>query len=463
MSDILIVDDEKDIRELISEILIDEGYSTRMSSNSADCLSQVHKEPPGLLILDIWLKDSNMDGIDILKKVKVDYPHVPVVIISGHGNIEIAVSAIKQGAYDFIEKPFNIEQLLVVVRRAMETSSLRRENIELKQKDLVEYELKGESNVFRNFIANLGKVAKANSRVLITGSSGSGKEVSARYIHDNSNYSSGNFIAINCLVSDQNELDRMLFGFEYNENSIEVGALEKANGGTIFLDEVSELPLHLQGKLLKVFVENSLNRIGSNKKVDIDLRVISSTNVDLSEKIIKKTFREDLFHRLNVVPIKTPDLSDRVEDIPILAIYFAEKLATVNGLTNRKFTNEALTFLQSMSWPGNIRQLRNVIERVLILGNPSDEITSDELILSEAKAQDTGKKNSLISSDLASMSLREAREVFERDYLVLQINRFGGNISKTAAFIEMERSALHRKLKSLGINSGQKINQDASN
>ena len=463
MSDILIVDDEKDIRELISEILIDEGYSTRMSSNSADCLSQVHKEPPGLLILDIWLKDSNMDGIDILKKVKVDYPHVPVVIISGHGNIEIAVSAIKQGAYDFIEKPFNIEQLLVVVRRAMETSSLRRENIELKQKDLVEYELKGESNVFRNFIANLGKVAKANSRVLITGSSGSGKEVSARYIHDNSNYSSGNFITINCLVSDQNELDRMLFGFEYNENSIEVGALEKANGGTIFLDEVSELPLHLQGKLLKVFVENSLNRIGSNKKVDIDLRVISSTNVNLSEKINKKTFREDLFHRLNVVPIKTPDLSDRVEDIPILAIYFAEKLATVNGLTNRKFTNEALTFLQSMSWPGNIRQLRNVVERVLILGNPSDEITSDELILSEAKAQDTGKKNSLISSDLASMSLREAREVFERDYLVLQINRFGGNISKTAAFIEMERSALHRKLKSLGINSGQKINQDASN
>ena len=463
MSDILIVDDEKDIRELISEILIDEGYSTRMSSNSADCLSQVHKEPPDLLILDIWLKDSNMDGIDILKKVKVDYPHVPVVIISGHGNIEIAVSAIKQGAYDFIEKPFNIEQLLVVVRRAMETSSLRRENIELKQKDLIEYELKGESNVFRNFIANLGKVAKANSRVLITGSSGSGKEVSARYIHDNSNYSSGNFIAINCLVSDQNELDRMLFGFEYNENSIEVGALEKANRGTIFLDEVSELPLHLQGKLLKVFVENSLNRIGSNKKVDIDLRVISSTNVDLSEKIIKKTFREDLFHRLNVVPIKTPDLSDRVEDIPILAIYFAEKLAKVNGLTNRKFTNEALTFLQSMSWPGNIRQLRNVVERVLILGNPSDEITSDELILSEAKAQDTGKKNSLISSDLASMSLREAREVFERDYLVLQINRFGGNISKTAAFIEMERSALHRKLKSLGINSGQKINQDASN
>ena len=456
MSDILIVDDEKDIRELISEILIDEGYSTRISANSAECLGQIHRELPSLLILDIWLKDSNMDGIDILKKVKVDYPQVPVVIISGHGNIEIAVSAIKQGAYDFIEKPFNIEQLLVVVRRAMETSSLRRENKELKQKDLVEYELKGESSIFRSFTANLEKVAKANSRVLITGSSGSGKEVSARYIHDNSNHASGSFIVINCSVSDQNELDRTLFGFENNDGSIEFGALEKANGGTIFLDEVSEIPLHLQGKLLRVLVENSLIRIGGNKKVDVDFRVISSTNVDLAEKIDKKSFREDLFHRLNVVPIKTPNLSDRVEDIPILAEYFVEKLALVNGLAIRKFTNEALTFLQGMSWPGNIRQLRNVIERVLILGDPSDKITSDELVLSEAKARDTRESKNLISSDLASMSLREAREVFERDYLELQISRFGGNISKTAAFIEMERSALHRKLKSLGINSGQK-------
>ena len=456
MSDILIVDDEKDIRELISEILIDEGYSTRMSANSAECLNQVQRKPPSLLILDIWLKDSNMDGIDILKKVKVDYPHLPVVIISGHGNIEIAVSAIKQGAYDFIEKPFNIEQLLVVVRRAMETSSLRRENIELKQKDLVEYELKGESAVFRNFIVNLEKIAKANSRVLITGSSGSGKEVSARYIHDNSNHSSGNFIAVNCSVSDQNELDRMLFGYTNNNGYSEVGALEKANGGTIFLDEVSEIPLYLQGKLLKVLVEKTLSKIGSNEKIDVDIRVISSTNVDLAEKIDKKIFREDLFHRLNVVPIKTPNLSDRVEDIPILAEYFVEKLASVNGLAHRKFSKEALTFLQGMSWPGNIRQLRNVVERVLILGDPSSKITSDELVLSEAKSRDRGENSNLTSSDLAGMSLREAREVFERDYLTLQINRFGGNISKTAAFIEMERSALHRKLKSLGINSGHK-------
>ena len=457
MSDILIVDDEKDIRELISEILVDEGYSTRLSSNSSECLKQVSISPPSLLILDIWLKDSNMDGIDILKKVKVDYPEVPVVIISGHGNIEIAVSAIKQGAYDFIEKPFNIEQLLVVVRRAMETSSLRRENTELKKKDIVEYELKGESTIFRNFMSSLDKVSKANSRVLISGSSGSGKELSARYIHKNSKQAAGNFIAINCSVSDQDELERMLFGVETNVGLQEVGALEKANGGTIYFDEIGEIPLELQGKLLKFLVENTISRLGSNKQLNVDLRVISSTNSDLSEKIKSKKFREDLFHRLNVVPIKTPSLSERIDDIPVLAKYFVEKLSFSNGLAYREFTNEALSFLQGMNWPGNIRQLRNLIERVLILGNPADKITSEELVFTGPKADDSSDKVNLISSELAGMSLREAREIFEKDYLLLQINRFGGNISKTAAFVEMERSALHRKLKSLGINSGQKI------
>ena len=457
MSDILIVDDEKDIRELISEILIDEGFSTRLSSNSAECLNQVSSAPPSLLILDIWLKDSNMDGIDILKKVKVDYPHVPIVIISGHGNIEIAVSAIKQGAYDFIEKPFNIEQLLVVVRRAMETSSLRRENKELKQKDTAEYELKGESIIFRNFMSSLNKVSKASSRVLISGSSGSGKKTSARYIHENSKQSAGNFIAINCSVSDQDELDRMLFGIENKDGLQEVGALEKANGGTIYLDEVAEMPLDLQGKLLKFLVERTTNRIGSNKKLNVDLRVISSTNSDFPEKIKSKKFREDLFHRLNVVPIKTPSLSERIDDIPLLAKYFVEQLSSIDGFSYREFTNEALSFLQAMNWPGNIRQLKNLIERVLILGNPAEKISSDELALTGPKVKDSGEKINLISSELAGMSLREAREIFERDYLTLQINRFGGNISKTAVFVEMERSALHRKLKSLGVNSSQKI------
>jgi len=456
MNDILIVDDEKDIRELISEILIDEGFSTRLSSNSVECLDQVSTAPPSLLILDIWLKDSNMDGIDILKKVKVDYPQVPVVIISGHGNIEIAVSAIKQGAYDFIEKPFNIEQLLVVVRRAMEASSLRRENKELKQKDTVEYEIKGESTIFRSLVSSLDKVSKANSRVLITGSSGSGKEISARYIHENSKQSAGNFVVINCSVSGQGELDRMLFGAESKNGLQEAGALEKANGGTIYLDEVSEMPLDLQGKLLKFLVEKTISRPGSNIRLDVDIRVISSTNSDLTEKIKSKKFREDLFHRLNVVPIKIPGLSERIDDIPILAKYFVEKLSSSNGFAHREFTNEALSFLQGMNWPGNIRQLRNLIERVLILGNPADKISSEELVLTGPKAEDSSDKINLISSELAGMSLREAREIFERDYLMLQINRFGGNISKTAAFVEMERSALHRKLKSLGINSSQK-------
>ena len=457
MSDILIVDDEKDIRELISEILIDEGYSTRLSSNSAECLNQVSNDPPSLLILDIWLKDSNMDGIDILKKVKVEYPNVPIVIISGHGNIEIAVSAIKQGAYDFIEKPFNIEQLLVVVKRAMETSSLRRENKELKQKDTVQYELEGESSVFRNLMINLDKVSSTKSRVFLTGSSGSGKDTSARYIHENSKQSSGNFITINCSVFESDELDRMLFGFENKEGVQEVGALENANRGTIYLDEVSEMSLDLQGKILKFLVENSVGRPGSSKKVDIECRVISSSNSDLLEQIKNKQFREDLFHRLNVVPIKIPNLSDRIDDIPVLAKHFVKEFSSVNGLPSREFTDEALSFLQGMNWPGNIRQLKNVIERVLILGDPTDKVTSDELMFTRPKAQDSGEKVYSISSELAGMSLREAREIFERDYLLLQINRFGGNISKTAAFVEMERSALHRKLKSLGINSSKKL------
>ena len=456
MNDILIVDDEKDIRELISEILIDEGYSTRLAGNSADCLANVVSSPPSLLILDIWLKDSEMDGIDILKKVKLDYPHVPVVIISGHGNIEIAVSAIKQGAYDFIEKPFNIEQLLVVVRRAMETSSLRKENKELKQKDTFDFELIGQSTSFRNLLSNLEKVSKANSRVLISGASGSGKEAASRYIHDKSKQADGDFIAINCSTSDFEELEKNLFGVENDGKIQNIGALERANGGTVYLDEVSELSLELQGKLLKVLVENCISRVGGNKRINIDLRFISATSSNLRDKINNRSFREDLYHRLNVVPIQIPTLNERVDDIPLLAKHFVKKLSITNGLMCREFSDEALTLLQGMNWPGNIRQLRNLIERVLILGEPSEKISSEELILSESKSKDNVNEVNLISTELANMSLREAREIFERDYLVLQINRFGGNISKTASFVEMERSALHRKLKSLGISSGQK-------
>ena len=458
MGDILIVDDEKDIRELISEILIDEGYSTRLAGNSEECLGKVSEVLPSLLILDIWLKDSKMDGIDILKKVKIEFPHVPVVIISGHGNVQIAVSAIKQGAYDFIEKPFNIEQLLVVVRRAMETSTLRRENEELKSKDKISLELVGESLIFRNFISNLDKVSKANSRVFLTGAPGSGKETAARYIHENSKQFKGNFVSLNCSTVNHEDLEKIIFGFENTNGLKTLGALEKANGGTIFLDEVSELPMEIQGKLLKVIVENSISRVGSNKKIQVNLRFISATSLNLSEKIRNKNFREDLFHRLNVVPITIPNLNDRTDDIPILAKFFANKLSSNNGLINREFTDEALTLLKGMNWPGNIRQLKNTIERALILGDHSEKITGDELIISESKTEEFDEKAYLITSEFASLSLREAREIFERDYLKVQINRFGGNISKTAEFVEMERSALHRKLKSLGISSAQKFN-----
>ena len=451
MNDILIVDDEKYSR-ISFKILIDEDFN-RVAGNSAECLSQVSDNPPSLLILDIWLKDSNMDGIDILKKVKTDHPNMPVVIISGHGNIEIAVSAIKQGAYDFIEKPFNIEQLLVVVRRAMETSSLRRENKELRKKEVVDFELIGESSIFRSFVAKLDKVSKTNSRVLISGASGSGKEVASRYIHYNSKNSGGHFITINCSISDQYELERIFFGSGINDGLNIIGALEKANGGTIFLDEVSELPIDLQGKLLKVLVENSIYRVGTDEKIDVDIRFISSTSFDLSKKIKSQKFREDLFHRLNVVPITIPSLNERIEDIPSLAKHFVRKISSENGLAFREFSEDSITFLKRMTWPGNIRQLKNLIERVLILGNPSEKISSNELISFDVKSDDHSEKVNLISTELSNMPLREAREIFERDYLNLQINRFYGNISKTASFIGMERSALHRKLKSLGINS----------
>ena len=313
----------------------------------------------------------------------------------------------------------------------------------------------GDSFIFKNFVLNLEKVAKTNSRVLISGASGSGKETASRYIHNNSKQSSGHFIVINCSTSNHDDLEKMLFGYETRDGLENIGALEKASGGTIFLEEVSELPLDLQGKLLKVLVDNSINRVGSDKKIEVYLRFISSTSCDLIEKINNGKFREDLFHRLNVVPIKVPNLNERIEDIPILAKYFSKKLSSSNGLSFREFTEEALTLLQGMHWPGNIRQLKNLIERVLILGDSAKKITIDELISSEAKTRENSTEINLISTELANMSLREAREIFERDYLILQINRFGVNISKTAYFIEMERSALHRKLKSLGINSGQ--------
>ena len=449
MADILVVDDERDIRELVCDILQDEGFSTRMAGNSDECMAQLQQELPALIILDIWLKDSHMDGIDILKTVKRDMPEVPVVIISGHGNIEIAVAAIKQGAYDFIEKPFNIDQLLVVISRAMETSKLRRENSALKRGETRVGEMLGQSATFRNLKSQLDKVTKSNGRVMLTGPAGSGKEMAARYIHAHSNRSDGPFVTVACAAIAPDQMEVVLFGRESPERGVEQGLLEQANGGVLLLDEVADMPLGTQSKILRVLVDQAFTRVGGASKVHVDLRVISSTTKHLPNEISEGRFREELYHRLNVVPIEVPSLEARSEDIPVLAEYFIEMFHREQGLALRKIADDAMATLQTMRWPGNVRQLRNLIERVLILGEGTGPISLDDLPMSDEGKSGTSEAS--LSPGLTMLPLREARELFERQYLMAQINRFGGNISRTAGFVGMERSALHRKLKSLGV------------
>ncbi|MDU8911518.1 sigma-54 dependent transcriptional regulator [Aestuariicoccus sp. MJ-SS9] len=455
MSDILIVDDERDIRGLIGDILEDEGFSTRLAGNSSEAMAEINAEAPALLILDIWLKDSKMDGIDILKAVKRDNPDVPVVIISGHGNIEIAVAAIKQGAYDFIEKPFNIDQLLVVIRRAMETSRLRRENQKLKRREADVAEMVGDSPAFRALVGQLDKVTKSNGRVMLTGPAGSGKEVAARYIHAHSNRAGAPFVTVNCAGVAPETMEEVLFGRETPDRGVEPGLLEQAHGGVIYFDEVADMPTGTQSKILRVLVDQQFTRVGGADKVRVDLRVISSTNRDLQAEIDAGRFRQELFHRLNVVPIAVPSLADRREDIPTLARHFIEVCNKTQGLPLRELGEDAVALMQTMIWPGNVRQLKNLIERVLILGDSGGEIEARELP-QDNTAPETGEDRVVLSGTLATLPLREAREAFEREYLLTQINRFGGNISRTASFVGMERSALHRKLKSLGVVTGQK-------
>ncbi|WP_305968212.1 MULTISPECIES: sigma-54 dependent transcriptional regulator [unclassified Mameliella] len=450
MSDILIVDDERDIRELIGDILEDEGFATRLAGNSQEAMNEINSEPPALLILDIWLKDSKMDGIDILKTVKRDNPDIPVVIISGHGNIEIAVAAIKQGAYDFIEKPFNIDQLLVVIRRAMETSNLRRENVQLKRGEVKSAEMIGESAAFRALLGQLEKVTKSNGRVMLTGPAGAGKEVAARYIHAQSNRAKAPFVTVNCAGVEPEMMEAMLFGRETAKRGIEPGLLEQAHGGVVYFDEVADMPTGTQSKILRVLVDQQFTRVGGNDKVRVDLRVISSTNRDLQDEIAAGRFREELYHRLNVVPIAVPSLAERREDIPVLAGHFIKQCNQAQGLPVRELTEEAVALMQTMTWPGNVRQLKNLVERVLILGDGTGPIEARELPQETAPGEDA-EGRVVLSGTLATLPLREAREAFEREYLLTQINRFGGNISRTASFVGMERSALHRKLKSLGV------------
>lgn len=447
MGDILVVDDEKDIRELVSDILVDEGYTTRLAANSDAAFNAINTEAPDLVILDIWLKESKLDGIDILKTVRRDNPDIPIVIISGHGNIEIAVAAIKQGAYDFIQKPFNIDQLMVVISRAMETSRLRRENAALKVRDITSSDMVGESAVFKAVKTQLDKVTKTNGRVMLKGPSGSGKEVAARYIHANSDRAKGPFVSVNSASIESDRMEEVLFGRESKDRGHEPGLLEQAHGGFVFFDEIADMPIGTQSKILRVLVDQQFTRVGGSDKVRVDMRVVSATNKNLLVEIAAGNFREELYHRLNVVPIEVPSLEDRREDIPLIAQHFISELHKNQGLPLRGLSEETSAMLQTMAWPGNVRQLRNIIERVLILGADTDDITPGELP-NNAVAQD---ENGPSQKTFAMLPLREAREMFERDYLMAQINRFGGNISKTANFVGMERSALHRKLKSLSV------------
>lgn len=458
MSDILIVDDEKDIRELIADILGDEGFPTRTAANADEAIAALNAEEPALMILDIWLKDSRMDGIDILKQVKRNNPSVPVVIISGHGNIEIAVAAIKQGAYDFIEKPFNIDQLMVVITRAMETSRLRRENVQLRRKEVAAAEMLGHSAPFRRLRDNLDKVARSNGRVMLTGEPGTGKELAARYIHAHSPRADAPFVTVPCATIEPERMEEVLFGRETPERGIEPGLLEQAHGGVIYFDEVADMPLGTQPKILRVLTEQQFQRAGGTDRVRVDLRVISSTNRDLGAEIAAGRFRQELFDRLNVVPVAVPGLAERREDIGELARHFIDQFHAAQGMPVRELPDDAIAALQTMRWPGNIRQLRNVIERVLILGDGTGPIQPSELE-PQGATPENGEALAL-GPQITALALREARELFEREYLLAQINRFGGNISRTAQFVGMERSALHRKLKSLGVVGGMRVDDE---
>jgi two-component system nitrogen regulation response regulator NtrX len=452
--DILIVDDEADIRMLIAGVLKDEGYDTREAADSTEAFAAIHSRQPTLVILDIWLQGSEHDGIEILRQLREEMPSVPVLMISGHGTIETAVEAIKMGAYDFVEKPFKADRLLLFVTRAIEAAALRRENDELRLRAGGELDLVGASPPINQLRQQIERVAPTGSRVLISGLPGAGKEIVARLLHARSRRAEGPFVAINCATMHPDRLEIELFGSEAGYDGVgrKIGTFERAHGGTLFLDEVADMPIETQGKIVRVLQEQTFERVGGANRVEVDVRVVASTNRELAAEISAGRFREDLFYRLSVVPIKVPPLRDRREDIPLLARHFMARGAEAARVPPREFGEDALAALQSYPWPGNVRQLRNVVDWLLIMtpGDPREPVRADMLpneITSIAPTVVRWDK----ASEIMTLPLRDAREVFEREYLLAQVTRFGGNISRTAAFVGMERSALHRKLKSLGV------------
>ncbi|MCB1681323.1 MAG: sigma-54-dependent Fis family transcriptional regulator [Rhodospirillales bacterium] len=466
-ADILIVDDEEDIRNLIKGILEDEGYKPRLASSSKTAYEAIDAKVPDVIIQDIWLQGSSEDGLNILDKVKSRYPNTAVIMISGHGTIETAVSAIKKGAYDFIEKPFKADRLLVMIRRAYEHVSLKKENESLKRRaESIEDEIAGDSQIIKNLQSMLDRVAPTNSRVLLSGEPGTGKNLAARYIHSHSKRSENPFMILNCSTFHPERLEKELFGNVngYLNEPEKLGILDFVNGGTLLLDEVADLPIEMQGKLVRVLQEDSFQRLGSSERIPVDIRFIASTNQDLEQMMALSRFRQDLYYRLNVVPIVMPPLRKRRHDIPVLIDNLMKTLARQNETTIPKFNLQALSALQAYDWPGNIRQLRNTLEWVLIMTGSAQkaEYGVDDLppeIKGHSPITATGNN----PQEFIHLTLREAREGFEKEYLQAQIQRFGGNISKTAQFVGMERSALHRKMKSLGIFSDDKPETDADN
>ena len=459
-ADVLVVDDEADIRELVAGILSDEGYAVRTANDSESALAAIKSRKPALLILDIWMQGGGMDGLELLDLVKTLDADIPVIMISGHGNIETAVSAIKRGAYEFLEKPFKSDRLLLCVERALETSNLKRENRRLRAQTIQPDGLIGKSVVTQQLRGLIAKLASANSRVLIAGPPGSGKETVARLIHVASPRARNEFVVISAAGMTPERVDTELFGEELEGGRpAKIGVFERAHGGTLYLDEVADMPRETQSRILRVLVEQRFRRVGGEQDVQVDVRVVSSTCRDLREEINAGRFREDLFHRLNVVPVSVPGLSERREDIPELIDYFVNRICEATGMPRRRLADDALAALQVRAWPGNLSQLRNNVERMLILaaGDPAEPISAD-MLPNDAVVND--QPSSLGAEKIIALPLREAREVFEREYLNAQMLRFSGNISRTAAFIGMERSALHRKLKSLGLSGARPMEEE---